>query len=375
MKTPLYDLHLAAGATLEEFAGWTIPAVFTDVLEEYNAVRQRVGLLDLSYRGRIHVSGKECVRFLQSLLSNDVARLGPGSGCTATLLTNKGRMISLLRVFHTGPSFLLDVDPAATLRTFETLMRYKLSLRVEIEDVTEKTAALSVEGQYAWDLLRRLVPSEISLPERALDHREIPITVPLEAGAASSPTVPVRLVRTSHTGEEGGQLIMEASAAPAVWQAILQTGEDYGIKRVGLRALQILRLEAALPWYGLDLDETTIPLEARLDDAISFTKGCYVGQETMVKIAHRGHVNRVMVGLVVKGESVPEAGARIFAGAGDVGRITSAVFSPMLATVIALGYVKREVSSPGTPVTIRTSAGDIEAEITALPFLSLSAGT
>ncbi|HXF05109.1 MAG TPA: aminomethyltransferase family protein [Blastocatellia bacterium] len=370
MITPLADLHRRAGAALEEFGGWTIPSVFTDLIEEYNAVRQRVGLLDLSCRGRIQVSGKERVRYLQSLLSNDVARLAPGSGCVATLLTNKGRMISFLRVLNMGESFLLDVEPAAMPKTFDTLMGYRLSLRVQIEDVTAATAVLSLQGQYAWVVIRALAASELDPLDRELDHREILIAVESAEAPNAPRLIPVRLVRASHTGEEGYDLIAGVSFAPLLWQMILQRGEDYGLKRVGWSALNLLRVEAAIPWYGVDLDETTIPLEAGLDNAVSFGKGCYVGQETIVKIAHRGHVNRRLVGLVVKGESVPEAGARIFVGGSDVGRMTSAVFSPMLASVIALGYVKRELSSPGTAVTIRTSRGDVEAEIVPLPFLS-----
>lgn len=371
MITSLADLHRQARATLAEFAGWTIPSVFTDPIEEYNAVRQRVGLLDLSCRGRIQVSGKERVRFLQSLLSNDVARLAPGSGCVATLLTNKGRMVSFLRVLNTGESFLLDVDPAAMPKTFQTLVGYKLSLRVQIEDVTATTAALSLQGQYAWDVIRALIVSELNPLDRELDHREILIPVESAQAPEAPARIPVRLVRASHTGEEGYDLIVEVSSAPLLWQTILQCGEDYGLKRVGWNALNLLRVEAAIPWYGVDLDETTIPLEAGLDAAINFGKGCYIGQETIVKIAHRGHVNRRLVGLVVKGQSVPpEPGARIFARGSDVGRMTSAIFSPMLAAVIALGYVKCEFSSPGTVVTIKTNRGDVEAEITTLPFLS-----
>jgi folate-binding protein YgfZ len=279
-------------------------------------------------------------------------------------------MVSFLRVLNTGEFFLLDVDPAAMPKTFETLVGYKLSLRVRIEDVTARTAALSLQGQYAWDVIRALAASELNPLDRELDHREILIAV----GSAEAPQgpalIPVRLVRGSHTGEDGYDVILEVSSAPLLWQTILQRGEDYGLKRVGWSALNLLRVEAAIPWYGVDLDETTIPLEAGLDNAISFGKGCYIGQETIVKIAHRGHVNRRLVGLVVKGESVPEAGARIFARGSDVGRITSAVFSPMLAAVIALGYVKCELSSPGTVVTIKTNWGDVEAEISTLPFLS-----
>jgi glycine cleavage system T protein len=375
VRTPLADIHQAAGANLEEIAGWTAPTLFTTVLDEYNAVRQRVGLLDLSHRGRLQVTGRERVRLLHSLLTNDVQGLAAGSGCPALLLTNKGRLVAMLRVYHGGDFFLLDVEPPATLRVFETLVAYKLSLRAEIEDVTAETAALSLQGQYAHDVLARLAGSDLPRLEREYDHREINLAVSSEETAGAASPIPVRIVRASHTGEHGYDLIMKAGHAPMVWRALLRHGEDYGLQPVGLEALNILRLEAGIPWYGVDLDETTLPLEADVDNAISFTKGCYLGQETIVKIAHRGHVNRRLVGLTVKGEAVPDRGARISFEQADVGRITSAVFSPMLAAVIALGYVKREVSAPGMSLTVRTAAGDLPAEVTALPFLSPSGGS
>jgi glycine cleavage system T protein len=369
MKTPFYEIEASLGARFEEYAGWELPYAYSVFADEYNSVRQRVGVIDLSFRGRVRVEGKERGRFLQSMLTNDVEKLPIGSGVHAALLTNKGRMVGYMRVYNMGESYMLDIDHRSTQAVLETLTNYKLSMRVTIADVNSESAALSIQGPYAPNLLVDLVGDDVRL-ERELDHVEAKLDLSHLRGVEPDHlTAPIRILRIGHTGEVGFDLLVNNAEAKHLWARVRHLGENYGLEAVGMNALDVLRLEAGIPWFGRDLDSTTIPLEAGLEHAISFTKGCYIGQETIVMIKHRGHINRKLVGMRVEGELPPNPGCLIVADQTEVGRITSAVYSPMLGCSIALGYVKRDWMEPGTQFILKAEAGETHAEVVQLPFL------
>jgi len=371
MRTPFYEWEVALGAQFGEEAGWIVPFAYAPIEEEHRAVREAVGLLDLSGRGRLLVRGRERARFLQSVLSNDIAALPVGHGVLATLLTNKGRMLGLMRVYNLGAEYLLDVEPRAAEKTLRTLQEYKMALRVEIEDVRDSLIALSLQGPKARRLLSAVLGEEFGLEQeggivaRAPEHLFAQEKVGLQSN--------IWIARASHTGEEGYDVFMDRATGPLLWHALWRAGDAVGLRAVGLRALFVLRLEAGIPWYGYDVDETTIPLEAGLEAAISFTKGCYIGQETIAMIRYRGHINRKLVGLRLKGDRLPDSGDRVVADDTEVGRITSAAFSFSLRTPIALGYAKCAWAEPGTPLRVKAKEADIEAEVHPLPFVSRGA--
>jgi len=375
MRTPFYDCEAALGARFGEEAGWLIPFAYLPREEEHRAVREAVGLLDLSGRGRILVRGRESARFLQSVLSNDIAGLPAGRGVPATLLTNKGRMLGLMRAYNLGSEYLLDVEPRAREQTLRMLREYKMALRVEIEDVTDSLVALSLQGPRARRLLSMVLDGELAVErEGEIAAHSIERVLAQEGGIADPVVRPnVWIARASHTGEEGYDVFMEQAVGPVMWRILWRMGGALGIRAIGFHALFVLRLEAGIPWYGYDVDETTIPLEAGLESAISFTKGCYIGQETIAMIRYRGHINRKLVGLRLKGDRLPDSGDRVVADDTEVGRITSAAFSFSLRTPIALGYAKCAWAEPGTPLRVKAKEADIEAEVHPLPFVSRGA--
>ncbi|MCS6817288.1 MAG: aminomethyltransferase family protein [Acidobacteriota bacterium] len=374
MRTPFYEWEAAFGARFEEEGGWIVPFEYSSVEEEHRAIREAVGLLDLSGRGRILVRGRESARFLQSMLSNDIAHLPAGRGVPATLLTNKGRMIGLMRVYNLGSEYLLDVEPRAAEKTLRTLQEYKMALRVEIEEVTDSLVALSLQGPKARELLSTVLGGDLALGcDGEITLYSIEKVIAQEGGEIDPAARPsVWIARASHTGEEGYDVFMERAVGPVMWRAFWRVGEGFGLRAVGFRALFVLRLEAGIPWYGYDVDETTIPLEAGLESAISFTKGCYIGQETIAMIRYRGHINRKLVGLRCRGDRIPNPGDRIVEGDTEVGRITSAAFSFSLRAPIALGYVKCAWAEPGTRLRVKAKDADVEAEVHPLPFISKS---
>jgi glycine cleavage system T protein len=355
MNTSLSSWHHAHGATFVNDRGIELPERFTDSVQEYRAVRENAGLIDLSFRAQVRMTGEDRVSFLQGMISNDVKALRPGNGCPATLLTEQGRIVADLRVYALDTALLLDVDTRVKEKMLEALSRFIIADDVEMEDLSGQQTTISVQGPAA---ARVLAAAGLSL---ALDK-------PFQHQEASFAETTVRVIRVSDTGEDGYEFLVPAEHAEHCWTTLFQAGEPLGLGPVGLAALHMLRIEAGIPWYGLDMDEGRIILEVGLEQAISFKKGCYLGQEVVERATARGHVNRKLSGLHIQGDVLPERGAKLFHDAQEVGWVTSAVQSPRFGHPIALGYVRREHLTPGTQLRIDSQGTPMIAEVTTLPF-------
>ena len=355
-RTRLYDAELAAGARFGPWFGWELPVRFTDPLLEYRAVRAEAGLIDQSYRGILELSGKDRTRFLNGMVTNDVKPLKVGDGLYAVMLTSHGKLIADMRIYALADAYWLDLHEELAPKARQTLERHLIGDRVEIRDRSAEFIPLALQGPASVELLARL---GIEATKGLADYQH------LEAAIAGTP---VRVIRSSETGEEGFVIVVPVPEATTVWQALLGVGNGDQLRPVGMEALNILRIEAGIPWYGLDMDETNLLQEAGLERAASFSKGCYIGQETVARIAHRGHVNWHLVGLLIEGGEAPGVGAKLLHEQREVGRIASAVHSPALGRPVALGYVRRERKEPGTILELQTSTGATTAQIAPLPF-------
>lgn len=356
-RTRLYDAELAAGASFGEWFGWQLPARFTDPLPEHRSVRVGAGLIDQSYRGILELSGKDRTRFLNGMVTNDLKPLKDGDGQYAAILTSHGKLIADMRIFAIEDAYWLDLNEELIPKVRQTLERHLIADQVEIRDRCGEFVLLALQGPASAELLGRL---GIERAKTLEEYRHF---------EARIEGTPVRVVRASETGEEGFIILVPADAASAIWQGLVEARQgDLRPRPVGMEALNILRIEAGIPWYGLDMDESNLLQEAGLERAASFSKGCYIGQETVARIAHRGHVNWHLVGLLIEGEEVPEVGTKLFDDQREVGRITSAVRSPALGRPIALGYVRRERKEPGTMLRLQTTRGATAAELVPLAF-------
>lgn len=355
-RSALFASHQALGASFTEVAGWEMPQHFGDSQAEYRAVRQSVGLCDLSHRGLVRITGTDRQRFLHAMVSNDTESLQPGQGCFATLLTNKGKLVADFAVYAMPDMYLLDLEPQMAQPFIEALDYFVIADDVTFHDESAHWGLLSLQGPRAADLLALAWEREVAeLPTYA--H-----TVWNLAGHH------IHLIQRSHTGEVGYQLLTCREALPALWEALWQHREVCDARAVGLEALDVLRIEAGIPVFGRDMTEDTIPIEANLVEAISYTKGCYIGQEVIARIDARGHVNRKLVGLLLAGETLPQQGAPIVSSEREVGWITSTTHSPALKQPIALGYVRREVVTPGTHLEVQTNGTTVGATVVELPF-------
>lgn len=356
-RLPLHDVHESLGAVFRERGEWLVPYTYGDTRAEYEAVRKRVGLADLSDRGKLCLGGKEHLKFLQGMLTNDVMKLGEGRGMYAAVLTVKGRMISDMRVYREKESVLLDLEPGLNIKVGELLKKFRLSYKASIDDLTESLGLISIQGPDAPRLLADII------------GKENPLLNEYEHARRTVDGTEIMVVKAGRTGEEGYDVYVEAGLLSSIWELLAEKGKEYGIKPVGSGALEMLRIEAGIPAYGIDMDEDTIPIEAGLWNALNFEKGCYVGQEVIARIKWRGHVNWHLAGLVSSGERTPVRGDEVIQGEKKIGRVTCGALSPALGRPIALGYIRREFIEPGTGVQIRFGDGAEErAEVSPLPF-------
>jgi folate-binding protein YgfZ len=322
----------------------------------YTAARNRAAMIDRSDRAMIVVSGSDRASYLHGLLTNDITSLTSGTGCYAAYLTPQGRMISDLWVYELGDLILLAMPRTAKGTILAKLDQFIFSEDVKLGDVSETFVGTAVVGPAAADALASVLPGTPSEALQALaEHGNL---------RASFDGQPAIVVRVTDTGEPGFDVVVERESA-ASFQAAL--GRN-GVIAVDAATADTLRIEAGIPKFHRDMDEDTIPLEAGIESrAISMTKGCYVGQEVIVRVLHRGHgrVARRLVGLVLEGRQLPADGAAVSSDDRDAGRITSAAFSPPHDAAIALAYVHRDFVEPGTALRVDNRP----AVVTALPFV------
>jgi folate-binding protein YgfZ len=319
------------------------------MITDYEAVREGgAGLIDLSAaRGRIKVSGSEATMFLNGLMTNDIKALAANRWMPSVFPTVQGRLIGAVRVVRGGElSFLIDTETTSHEAVLKTISRFTMAGDFKVSDVTAETALLSVQGEIAGEVIDKVFETSAS---------EIPVNGVSEVSG-------VTIIRASHTGENGFDVVIDSSRKAE----LLQSLENAGAQPVSEDTLEILRVEAGIARFGQDIDETNVVPETNLDDAVSFTKGCYVGQEIIVRIKHRGHPAKKLTGLRFETDVQIESGAIIHSTENqEIGRVTSAVVSPRLGS-IGLGYVRYEHLAEGT----RVVAGDgINATVTGLPFV------
>jgi folate-binding protein YgfZ len=363
-KSPLAEVHSRLSAELVERDGWLVPASYGDVLREYAAVREGgAGLLDLSARGRFRVSGSEAVQFLNGLITNDMKTLAENHWMPAVFPNVQGRLIASVRVIRTqdepnekgaSPVFLLDTEPATHERVLKTIERFTFAGDFRVNDLTETTALLSVQGRKAASLLAPVLgETAIELPE---DGATTIIWQDTE----------VLIVHATHSGEDGFDLVVAADKAPDLWKAI----SAERAQPVGFEPQEILRIEAGIPGYGADIDETLVVSEANLDDAVSFTKGCYIGQEIIARIKYRGHVAKKITGVMFEQAVKVESNATARAlDDKEIGRLTSVTYSPHLGRTIALTLLKYQYLAAGTAIRISSGEQELQGQVSELPFV------
>jgi aminomethyltransferase len=356
-RTPFYSFHTALGAKMVEFAGFEMPVQYSGIIEEHLAVRRSVGVFDVTHMGEFYVRGKGALEFLQKVTINDVSRLKPGRVQYSAMCYEDGGIIDDLLVYRMENQYMLVVNASNLQKDFDWLQAQKFG-EVEMENVSDATALLAVQGPKSLAALQKLTKEDLSKVEY---YSFIQGTL---AG------IPMIISRTGYTGELGFELYFDANPenAAAVWHAVFEAGKEFGIVPIGLGARDTLRLEMGFCLYGNDIDKTTHPLEAGLGWITKLGKNDFNGKKTMLKAKEEG-LKRKLVGFTLPDRTLARHGYELTQNGALVGHVTSGTFSPSLQKGIGMGYVAAELAEVGTVVSVRVRGKEIPATVVALPFL------
>jgi aminomethyltransferase len=376
----LHEFHHGLRAQFSELNGAEIVNDYGDWLAEHVALRETAGVIDLSFRSRICLTGADRVRFLHGQVTNDVKKLRVGEGCYAAITTAKGKMESDLNIFALAGELLLDFEPGLTKKISAHLEKFIVADDVQIVDAAPHYGLLSVQGPKAKEVVRALnlfpeIPTQqfgsIKISDATLG--EIYLANNSRLGLRRHVAALESADMSAHsTFSDGFDLFVPNNSLGAVADKLIAAAKQIGGRAVGWTAFETARIEAGIPRFGADMDETNIPLECGIESrAIVYNKGCYIGQEVINRIHSVGHVNRELRGLRLATdlESLPKKGDKLFHANKEVGYVTSAVKSPALGAPVALGYVRRETNQIGNELTLRTAAGESPAKIVELPFV------
>lgn len=335
-----------------------MPAHYGDATAEYTAVRNAVGLSDLSHRGKLRVTGDDRIKWLQSILSNDILPLQPGQGRYSSFLTHKGKMLGYFRVYIQSDAVWLEDVGEVGDATFAALRKFLLyGTNAKMENCADTWSLLLVSGPNAPETVKAAFGAEVSA--LSLLHT-MSVTINGQ---------PALILRTEETGEHDFEVLLPADAVVPAWEQLLAAGAPFGITAVGAQARELLRIEAGFPKAGPDLNEEIVPPEANLEGkAFSLSKGCYPGQEVVARMDTYGNVRRHLVGLTIQDGTVPPRGSKLFSGDREVGWVSSAAFSPARNAVLAFGFPLRDFSEPNTELTVEVAGTRRPAIVHALPF-------
>jgi folate-binding protein YgfZ len=337
METPLLNEHRAAHAQLAEYHGCLLPERFSDLQAEYRAAKETVAIFDTNWHAIFSLSGPDRVRYLNAVVSNDIKSVGEAYGTRALLLNPQGHILAELEVYALAEKLLVRTHASVRERTFATLDKYIIMDDVTMEDLTDQLGSFAVEGPQAGTVVAQACGLALEgFSEFA--NEELPID-----------GVPSHLIRRSHFGGMGAEIIAPREHLGLLWQSMHARVHAAHGTSIGMATLNALRLEAGLPWFPDDYNDTVIPHEASLEAThVSFTKGCYTGQEIVERVRSRGHVNRRRVLLTFSGEAAPAPGTKLRVADAEVGYVTSAAFSPVTTgKALGMGYVRREHNAAG----------------------------
>ena len=355
LETPLLNLHRSSGATIGEYFGTLLPSRFGDFGTEYAALRETVAVVDTNFRAFFSFTGPDRQRYVNAILTSNVRDLKPGQGTVGLLLNPQGHILAEVETFAAEESILAASHAMIRERTFSTFNKFIIMDDVALEDVTGSIGTVDLAGPRAALVLSELgARSFASLPLLAYQN----VTVG---------QIPCRIVRRELAGEPAATLIASREHLPGLWSELAARVRAQSGASAGMAALNSVRLECGIPWFGQDYDDKQIPHEAGLEHShINYEKGCYTGQEIVERVRSRGHVNRRLTELRFFSAEGPAFGAKLLYDGNEIGTVTSSAFSPRLDQPIGLGYLRREHSAVGT----RLDASGIPAEVIEPPLIA-----
>ncbi len=357
-KTALYEKHLDHKAKMVSFAGYLMPIQYSGILDEHLAVRNKVGVFDVSHMGEFEINGSDAASALNYITTNNVTRLEVGDIQYSAMLYEDGGVVDDLLVYRFEDRFMAVVNAANIDKDFDW-MEQNLSGDVNLKNVSDEITLLAVQGPDALKVVRKLTDTDLD----AIKYYNF-----RNGKVAGCDTV---ISRTGYTGENGFELYVQPTDAETLWDALFDAGDEFGIQPVGLGARDSLRLEVNYCLYGNDIDQTTNPIEAGLSWIVkSKKKGGFIGKEPV--LAAKNSVTRKLVGFVINDKGIARQHSDIFCNGSKVGQVTSGGFSPILKKPVGMAFIDKPYDTAGTEIEIEMRGRRIAAQITETPFYSRS---
>lgn len=355
LQTPFHEWHAANGGRMVEFGGWRMPVQYSTIVEEHNVVRNAAGLFDISHMGRLRFSGEDACSFLDYILTNDVSKLTIGQVRYSLVCNENGGVVDDVLVYRLPDCYMLVVNASNRTKIVDWIGQHLSKFTVDFEDQTFSHAMIAVQGPKAVEILATLGADD------AAGHRYY------SAAPMSVAGMDALVSRTGYTGEDGFELIVPSESGPELWSVLLEAGQTFGVQACGLGCRDTLRLEAAMPLYGHELNEDTDPLTAGLSFAVKLEAADFIGRDALKKTS-ASPTGKVRVGLELEGKRIAREGATVLANDQSVGEVTSGTFSPTLQKAIAMGYVDQAMSKIGTEVEVDIRGKRHAAKVVDLPF-------
>lgn len=357
-KTPLYDLHVELGAKMVPFAGYMMPVQYTDIIEEHMAVRTKVGIFDVSHMGEVMISGSDALKNINYMFTNDFTGMTDGRVRYSPMCNPEGGVIDDLLIYRMGQDKYLVVVNASNREKDVAWMKNHIFGQVSLEDISDSVAQIALQGPKSKQILAKL-SDEGCIPEKYYTFIDNCVVAGISC----------LISQTGYTGEHGYELYCASSDASKLWNALMEAGKEDGIVPCGLGARDTLRLEAAMPLYGHEMDDTVSPLETGLDFGIKMQKDDFIGKSALVA---KGEPKIARVGLRVVGRGIIREHCSVFLGEEKIGETTSGTFLPFLNGAYAMALVDKNHSAVGTAVSVDVRGRRIDAEIVPLPFYKKS---
>lgn len=355
IQVPLHDRHVQAGGRMVAFAGFELPVQYTGILDEHKAVRERVGLFDVTHMGEMILEGSGALETIQRVTANDASKLAEDQAQYSVLLTDQGTIVDDLLVYRFPEGRWMLVPNGANREKDYEWVAGHAAPDTKVTNVSDDYVLLALQGPAALKVLRGLTETELE-PMRPFRHKP--------AVVAGRDCV---VSRTGYTGEDGFEIYIEAGHAAPLWDALLEAGQAEGILPCGLGARDLLRLEAALCLYGNDIDETTTPIEAGLGWLVKLDKGDFLGREILARQKEEGP-QRKLCGFQVTGKGIARPGYPVRIGGQEVSTVTSGTHSPVVGAAIGMAYLPAGRAEPGTSVEVLVRNRPVPCEVVKIPF-------
>lgn len=358
-KTPLYDEHIKLGGNVVDYAGWFLPVEYEGLVPEHEAVRNAVGLFDVSHMGEITVKGKDALAFVNYLMTNDIASIVDNQIIYTFMCNESGGVVDDLLVYRYDENFFyLVVNAGNTAKDWKWIQDHKGDFEVELENISDEVGEVAIQGPLAEKTLQKLTDFDLSSIKFFQLNRNVDI-----AG------VNCMVSRTGYTGEDGFEVYCDNEGVVKVWQEILKAGEEFGIKPTGLGCRDTLRFEASLPLYGHEMDDVITPLEAGFKYFVKLDKDTdYIGKEALNKQWEEG-LERKLVGIELIDKGIAREGYEVYKDGEKIGHVTTGYKSPTLGKVIGNALIKTEFTALGTEIDVKIRNKFAKAKVISKKFL------